>query len=386
MFVLLLTVFVDLVGFGMVFPLLPFYAQSFGASAFEVALLIATYSAVQVISSPVWGRLSDRFGRKLILLTTLAGGGLSFLWFGYAGSLAEMFAARALSGLMAGNISVAQAYMADLTEPGERAGGMGRIGAAFGLGFVIGPALGGLLIGADPLPPDYQRPCIVAAAISFSAVLLGLAILREPARRPHADSRHAPATTLMAAVRANGIPLVIGLSFVVTVVFTQLIAIFPLWTEARIGWGAREVGFAYAWIGLWIAVLQGLVLGPLTRRIGEWPVLLVGSIAMSAGLLLMPALPGLSGFLICALLLCIGSSFCHPTFTAVISQRADDERQGAVLGVVNAVGSFGRILGPPLAGAQFDNLGPDWPLLSGGCILWTVILAIAAVAWRQRRT
>ena len=383
MFVLLLTVFVDLVGFGMVFPLLPFFAKGFGASAFEISLLIATYSAMQMVSSPLWGRLSDRFGRKLILLSTLAGGGASYILFGFAESLPALFAARALSGLMAGNISVAQAYMADITPVEQRAGAMGRLGAAFGFGFVVGPALSGLLIGADPGTADFQRPCLAAAGISAFAVLLGLIILREPARRDR--RREKPPGGVLSAARGNGIPIVIGLSFVVIVVFTQLIAIFPLWTEARIGWGAREVGYAYAYIGLCIAVLQGLVLGPVSRRIGELPVLALGTISMSAGLLLMPQFPSLQGFAACALLLCLGSSFCYPTFTALISQRTTEAHQGAVLGPANAVGSAGRIIGPPVAGLSFDHLGPDWPLLSGGVILWLVILGVVAMMARGRR-
>ena len=183
MLVLLLTVFIDLIGFGIILPILPFYAQAFDATPVQIALLVAIYSAVQIISSPIWGRLSDRYGRKVILLSTLTGGAISYLWFGFAGSLASLFAARALSGAMAGNIGVAQAFMADISTKEDRAGAMGRLGAAFGLGFVVGPALGGLLIGVQPGTADFSLPCLVAAGISATAVLLGLARLREPERR-----------------------------------------------------------------------------------------------------------------------------------------------------------------------------------------------------------
>lgn len=384
MLILYLTVFVDLVGFGMAFPLLPFFAASFDASAFEISLLIATYSAGQLVASPLWGRLSDRYGRKLILLTTLTGGAASYVWFGFADSLTALFCARALSGLMAGNISVAQAYLADITPEADRAGAMGKLGAAFGLGFVVGPALSALLIGPDAsTAAEFQRPFLAAAGISMVAVALGLVMLREPMSR--AARRQRPSMSLGEAARGNGIPGLIALSLLVTLVFTQLIAIFPLWTDARLGWGAREVGYAYAYIGLCIALLQGLILGRATRKLGDFPVLLIGTVAMSAGLLLMPALPSLDGFLICAVLLCLGSSFSQPTFTAVISQRADPAHQGAVLGLANAVSSFGRILGPPLAGLVFDHIGPDWPMLSGGVMLWLVILSLAILTIRQRR-
>jgi DHA1 family tetracycline resistance protein-like MFS transporter len=158
MFVLLLTVFIDLVGFGIILPILPFYAQAFDATPLQITLLVAVYSAVQIASSPIWGRLSDRYGRKIILLLTLTGGAMAYLWFGLVESLAGLFAARALSGAMAGNIAVAQAYMADISDTDDLAGAMSRLGGAFGLGFVAGPALGGLLIGVQPGVADFCCP------------------------------------------------------------------------------------------------------------------------------------------------------------------------------------------------------------------------------------
>ncbi|MBT4488504.1 MAG: MFS transporter, partial [Rhodospirillaceae bacterium] len=150
MFVLLLTIFIDLVGFGIILPILPFFAQAYDASPLQITLLVSTHSGAQIISSVFWGRLSDRYGRKVILLLTLTGGAVAYVWFGFAGSLVSLFLARGFSGVMAGNIAVAQAYLADISTPEERAGAMGKLGAAFGLGFVVGPALGALLIGNDP--------------------------------------------------------------------------------------------------------------------------------------------------------------------------------------------------------------------------------------------
>lgn len=385
MFVLLLTVFVDLVGFGIVFPMLPFYAQAYGASPVEITLLIATYSALQVVSAPLWGRLSDLHGRKIILLATLIGGGLAYLWFGLAGSLTGLFLARALSGAMAGNISVAQAYMADITPASSRAAGMGRIGAAFGLGFVVGPALGGLLVGADPTADSFRLPCYIAAAISLTAVALGAVALREPdRRRRRADERRDLRAALRAAGR-SGIPVIIGTMFLVSYVFTQLVSIFPIWSQARLGWGPREVGYAFAWIGILVALLQGVAIGPLTRRLGGPAVLLLGASAMSIGFLTVGLVAGAAGFLVNAAFMCVGTSFCHPTLTALVSERADDAHQGAILGVANAVASIARIIGPPMAGLLFSAVAPNAPLFIGGVILWPVIAVAAIMTVRTRR-
>ncbi|NQV60568.1 MAG: MFS transporter [Alphaproteobacteria bacterium] len=378
MFVLLLTVFIDLVGFGIVLPILPFYAQAFDATPMQISLLVAIYSAVQIISSPIWGRLSDRYGRKVILLLTLTGGAMAYLWFGFAGSLASLFAARALSGAMAGNVAVAQAYMADISTPDDRAGGMGRLGAAFGLGFVVGPALGGLLIGVQPGTADFALPCLVAAGIAAIAVVLGMVMLREPPRHKKREPGLVNFQQLRAAIGRNNIPAIIGLNFLVGFAFTALMVLFPLWCQARLGWSPRQVSFGYVYIGLLVAVLQGVVVGPLTRKIGGPRVLLLGATALATGLFLVPWVNSGVAFAADTLLLCMGTSFCHPTLAAMISQRADEAHQGTVMGTAGSVLALGRITSPPLAGLLFTHLGPNWPMLMGGFIMLPVV---ASAAW-----
>jgi len=385
MFVLLLTVFVDLVGFGLVFPILPFYAKAYDASVVEITLLVAVYSGMQIVAAPLWGRLSDRLGRKRILITTLAGGALAYLWFGFADSLTMLFLARGLSGAMAGNVTVAQAYIADLTGPRERAQAMGRIGAAFGLGFMIGPALGGLLY--DPAGPGggFALPCLIAAAISGSAALLGLVLLKEPERRRDAAGGRPGLAAALASVRRHGIPGIIAMTFGVTLAFTAMVSIFPLWCQAQLGWGPREVGYAFAWIGLLVATLQGFAIGPVTRRLGSARVLLIGSAAMSAGMLTTPFVVGPLSFGANAMLMCVGTSFCHPTLTALVSQRAAAEHQGMAMGITGAVASTGRILSPPVAGVLFQSLGASAPLLAAGMTLWPVVIAAAVMSRRPHR-
>ncbi|MBT4486675.1 MAG: MFS transporter [Rhodospirillaceae bacterium] len=378
MFVLLLTVFIDLVGFGIILPILAFYAQAYDATPVQIALLVAVHSAVQIISSPIWGRLSDRYGRKIILLVTLAGGAAAYIWFGFASSLAALFAARALSGAMAGNIAVAQAYMADVTTTDDRAGGMGRLGAAFGLGFVVGPMLGGLLIGDQPGAEDFALPCLVAAAISIAATLLGLVMLREPVRHKTRAPGPANPKQLWATAKSNGIPGIVGLNFLVAFAFTALMALFPLWCQARLGWGPREVSFGYVYIGVLVAFLQGVLLGPITRQLGGPKVLFIGASVLSAGLLLAPWVDGIWAFAVIAFMFSLGTSFCHPSLTAMISQRADEDNQGTVMGTANSVTALARIISPPLAGLLFMYPGPNWPMLMGGIIMLPVV---ASAAW-----
>ncbi len=377
MFILLLTVFVDLIGFGIILPILPFYALAYDATPVQITLLVSVHSGMQIVSSPIWGRLSDRYGRKIILLFTLAGGGVAFVWFGFAGSLLSLFLARALSGAMAGNIAVAQAYLADITETEERAGAMGRFGAAFGLGFVVGPMLGGMLIGDQPELADFALPCLIAAAFSVAAIVLGLIMLREPQRRRSQDTGKIRPGQLLAAVTANGIPPIIGLNFLVTLAFTALMALLPLWCQARLGWGPTEVSYAYAYIGLLVAALHGLLVGPLTRGFGEPRLLFLGAVSLSTGMLLMPWIGDAVTFAAVTMLLCMGTSFCHPVLTAMISQRADGDHQGTVMGAANSIAAIGRISSPPLAGLLFSHLGPNWPMLMGGIIIIPVAVAAA---------
>lgn len=380
MFVLLLTVFVDLVGFGIIFPVLPFLALEFGASALEVTALVAVYSGMQIVFGPVWGRLSDRFGRKPVLIATLIGGGLGYAWFGLAQSLGELFLARALTGIMAGHIPVAQAFLADITPPERRAEAMGRFGAAFGLGFVVGPALGALLIG-DAAAPDFTRPALAAGGLAWLSALLGLVILREPARQSRRAEGRRGWRAIMHRVSRADLLIILGLTLFVTFTFSEVIAIFPLFAEARLGFGPVEVGWCYSVIGLLVAILQGLVLGPATRRAGEGRVLLTGALGLFVGMAMTPWVEGIASLGVQIVLLCIGTSFCHPTLTALVSRRAPAGDQGAVMGVASAVASTGRIGGPPFAGALFEQHGPDMPLIVGALL---VLPVVATAAWFAR--
>ncbi len=268
-----LTVFVDLVGFGIIVPLLPFYAEHFHASVETVTLLMAIYSLMQFFSAPLWGALSDRHGRKPVLLVSLAGIGLSYLWLAFAHSLWALFAARALAGIMAGNIAAAQAYIADVTPPEKRAQGMGLIGAAFGLGFILGPAIGGLLGGTDPATPRFLGPGLAAAGLSFLALIFAVVALKEsldPAHRTMAG--HRPLSRFSALAAGLGDPqlrLTVILLFLVTFVFAGMESTFALWSERAFGWGPAQNGYVFAYTGVLAALVQGGLIRRLAARFGE---------------------------------------------------------------------------------------------------------------------
>ncbi|MBI2951463.1 MFS transporter, partial [bacterium] len=263
--VLFLTVFIDLLGFGIVLPLLPYYAESFGAGPLTVTLLSSSYSLMQFLFAPVWGRLSDRVGRRPILVLSLAGSALSYLLFGLAGSLAALFATRLLAGVCAANISTAQAYIADVTTPETRAKGMGMIGAAFGLGFIFGPAAGGALSRYG-----YAVPAFFAGGLSLLALALALFRLPESLRRqgdpPGGAARGGfDLGRLWAALVHPGMGLLLLIFFCSVFAFANLEATFALFVEraARFGYTARETGYLFAYMGVLMSLMQGGLVGRL---------------------------------------------------------------------------------------------------------------------------
>ena len=372
---LFLIVVVDLVGFGLVIPLLPFYAVRFGAQAQLVTALLAVYSLMALLSAPLWGRLSDRIGRRPVLMSSLVAGVLAYMWMGAADALWMLFAARALAGMCAGNIAAAQAYIADVTTPENRAKGMGLIGAAFGLGFIIGPALGGLLAGNDPASADLATPAFVAAALSGVA-LLGVVLLL-PESRPAEARQGMPARSRLAAIlgtlRRPILSRLILIFFLVILAFSGMESTFALWAMRRFGWGPSQVAYVFAYVGVLSAILQGGLIGRLSRRFGEERLLLAGLALIAFGLLVLPAARWLPLLALTLGALAVGMGLVQPSLNSLISRRAGREEQGEVLGVSQSVGSLARVLGPLAAGFLFAELGRDAPYLWGA--------ALAAAAW-----
>jgi len=372
---LFLIVFVDLVGFGLVIPLLPFYAVRFAASPQQVTLLLAIYSLMQLFTAPLWGRLSDRVGRRAVLTVSMAAFVFAYLWIGSATALWMLFAARACAGACAGNIAAAQAYIADITGPEERARGMGLIGAAFGLGFIIGPALGGLIAGTDPATADTETPAWVAAGLSVLALCGVLLLLPEslPAAGRDRTAARSRLGAVMGVLRRPILSRLILVFFLVILAFAGMESTFALWAIEQFGWGPRQVGYVFAYVGVLSAVLQGGLIGHLAGRFGEERLLLGGLTLIGLGLLVMTLAHNLAILVVAMSALALGMGLTQPSLNSLISRRAAGDEQGEVLGVSQSVGSLSRVLGPLAAGFCFAEFGRD------AAFLWGAVLVAAAL-------
>jgi DHA1 family tetracycline resistance protein-like MFS transporter len=376
---LFLIVLVDLIGFGLVIPLLPFYALRFAASPQQVTVLLAVYSLMQLFTAPLWGRLSDRIGRRPVLMVSMAASVAAYFWIGSATALWMLFMARALAGACAGNIAAAQAYIADITKPEHRAKGMGLIGAAFGLGFIIGPAFGGLLAGNNPAAADIETPAWVAAGLSFVALCGVVALLRESLPADQRGGRRRSRNRFAAALEVLHRPVLSRLLlifFLVILAFAGMESTFALWAIGQFGWGPRQVGYVFSFVGFLSATLQGGMIGRLTRLFGEERLLLCGLGLIGAGLLVLPLAHGLAVLALAVTTLALGMGLMQPSLSSLISRRAGREEQGEVMGVSQSVGSLSRVLGPVAAGFFFGEFGRDAAFV-WGAVLVAVALFVA---------
>jgi MFS transporter, DHA1 family, tetracycline resistance protein len=387
--ILFLIVFIDLVGFGLVIPLLPFYAERFAASPLQMTLLFATYSMMSMLAAPLWGRLSDRVGRRPVLMASMAAAALAYLWLAVADTLWMVFAARAFAGACAGNIAAAQAYVADITAPEARAKGMGMIGAAFGMGFIIGPVIGGLVAGNDLATADLRTPGLIAAALSLIALVGVMLVLPESrSARRGARSRGRIAAARDALARPVLARLLI-VFFLVILAFSGMETTFAWWAIAQFGWGPQSIGFVFFYVGLLSALMQGGLIGPLTRRFGEERLMLGGLGLIALGLLTMPLARALPVLMVALSALSLGMGAMQPSINSLISRRAGLERQGEIMGVAQAIGSLSRVLGPIIAGALFGAFGRNSPFLLGAALVagallvgWSLPRGIAVAAPR----
>ncbi|MFN3431403.1 MAG: MFS transporter [Candidatus Sericytochromatia bacterium] len=365
--ILFLTVFIDLVGFGMVLPLLPYYAVRFGADAFAVGALLAVYSVMQLIFSPIWGRLSDRVGRRPLLLMSLLGSSIGLVVFGLADTLWLLFLSRAFSGVTAATISIAQAYIADSTTPENRAKGMGIIGAAFGLGFVFGPALGGVLAQFG-----HGTPAFVAAGLAFANFLFALVKLPEslpPEARGQEVVRGFSLKRLGTAAQVPGMRVLMAIYFVTVFAFATMEATFPLLTLHTFQFTEVQNGYVFAYLGVLIVILQGGLVGRLAKRFGEKPLVIAGTVLLAIGLGLLPFAPTVAMLLIVLVPLAAGNGLANPALTALISRTAASSSQGEVLGVGQSLASLGRILGPLWGGFAYAYLGMNVSYVIAGVMM-----------------
>lgn len=377
--IIFVTVFIDLLGFGIIIPLLPFYAESYGASGFTVGLLSTVFSLMQFIVAPLFGRWSDRIGRRPVILFGLLASCAAYVALAMADSLALIFAARIVGGIAGGNIPTAQAYIADITTDENRARGMGLVGAAFGLGFIVGPALGGILTRFGPATPMW-----FAAALCLANFVAALFLLPESR---HGDPQRKSLGRFDLLHRARQHPGLLPLLvvfFLVSTAFSGFEATFALFAERRFGFTAETIGYIFAFIGVVLALTNGVLVGRIVPRLGERRVipLAIGLIAL--GLLLVPAsqtIPMLFG--VCGAL-AIGMGLNNPTLSSAVSRLATPAEQGGILGLAQSLSALGRIAGPAWGGYLFDRAGTTWPYLSSAVIM-TLALALSIVGVRRAR-
>jgi len=359
---LFIIVFIDLMGFGIVIPLLPLYGERYHPSALAMGFLLSAYSAMQFAAAPVLGRLSDRFGRKPVLLVSLAGSVAGYLLFAFAHSYAVLLAARVIDGISGGNISTAQAYVADVTTPETRAKGMGMIGAAFGLGFIFGPAIAGIAIHWGPWAPG-----VAAAAMSALAFVATLIFLPEPERtRDRAAERGFPA--LVRALKNPRVAAILGIFFLITFAFSNFEATFAQFLHDVFGASPSRVAFFFVYVGVLIALVQGGLISPLTRAFGEKALVAAGALAVAVALAALPFSPALTIVMIALVPLTIGIGATNPALSSLVSKESSPENRGTVLGAFQSVSSLGRILGPLCGEVAYFRLGKFGPHWTGAAV------------------
>ena len=357
--IIYITVFIDLVGFGIVIPALPYYVEgeAFRATPFEIGLLFASYSLMQFIFSPILGSLSDKIGRRPILFFSLLGSAIGYLLIGYAGALWMVFAGRIISGVTGGNISTAQAYIADVTSKENRAKGMGLFGAMFGLGFVFGPAIGGILsrygIGV---------PFLFAAALSLVNAVSIYFILPETVgknRIAEQTIRKNRIAELFDALKDSRFGTLTAVYFFLVTAFSIMTYAFVLYTIERFGFTAEQNGYIFALVGILAVIFQGGAFNGLVRKFGENSLTIVGCLLIAVSLFAIPFISpqtgGLVGLLVMVSLLAIGNSMASPALTSIASKISDDAEQGKSLGVMQSGASLARAIGPAVGGVLLNN-------------------------------
>jgi MFS family permease len=377
-----LTVFIDLLGFGIVIPLLPVYSQIYHASDVELGLLFASFSGMQLLFAPMWGRISDRIGRRPVLVGGLFGTSAAYVLFANADSLPLLFASRLLAGFFGANVSTAQAYIADVTTPENRAKGMGLIGAAFGLGFTFGPLIGGELTAISAAAPGY-----FAAGLSFCAAMFGLAMLKEPERARRTESRIFGMDELSHAMRDGRIGILLVLSFLFIFAFSTFEAMFTLFglrefpevfrVPAALEHATREetlraapiVGRYLGMIGVLSAIVQGGLIRRLVPRFGETTLAIAGPLFLALSLAVVGLAPSWGVVIAGCALMPFGFGLNGPALNGLISRAAPPESQGGYLGLNQSILSLARMTGPPCAGLLFDHLSPRAPFLFAAAVL-----------------
>ncbi len=382
LWVLMATVFVDMIGMLMILPLLPYYARDFNAGALAVGLLTSTFAAAQFISAPFWGRLSDRYGRRPIILAGLLAAAVSYFCFGFATSLWLLFVTRLMQGFGAGTIGVIQAYVSDSVGPKERAKALGWLTAAASAGVTLGPLIG------SRLAADFgqQAPGLFAASLCLLNVGFAWKLLPESSARKVSSRRQSIFRSLFQVLREPDSPTasMIWIYSLTMMAFLAMQAILGLYLIDRFGVTQNNIGYFYTFVGAVSVIMRAVLLGPILDRLGEARAMRLGALSMAMGFLAVPLAPSLLLFVPAMMLIPIGTAMLFPTSISLLTQRAPSEEVGQILGVQQSFRGIAGVLGPAWAGAVFDAIGIRSPLFFSAAIMGLVAyLTMRAVSPRQ---
>jgi DHA1 family tetracycline resistance protein-like MFS transporter len=378
---LFIFVFIDLLGFSLILPLLPFYAETFDASPTVVGLLLGANALAQLIGAPIVGRLSDQYGRRPLLIVSIGGTVVSFLLLGWANSLWMLFVSRILDGLLGGNISLAQAYITDVTDEQNRARGLGLIGASFGLGFIIGPIIGGTLSAGG----NYSLPAFAAAGLSALS-LLGVAIwlpesLTAELRRQRSADRRPKFSirALLAALRRPCVGPLLHAGLFFGLAFTMFQTVFALFAERRLSLTAQETSYVLAYAGVLIAGVQGGAIGPLSKRFTDRELILAGSVLLSVALLAWALTPTFWALLVVLAPLSLASGILQVSLNSALTKSVYPEEVGGTLGLAASLAGLTRVIAPVLGGFLLGNVSTAAPGVLGALLMtW-----LASYVWRR---
>lgn len=367
------TVALDLVGFGIIVPILGRYAERFGANGLQVGLMFASFSVAQMVFAPILGRISDKVGRKPVIVFSLIGTAVGSFVTGAAGALWVLFLGRILDGASGASVAVAQGAVADIAPPEQRARLMGMLGAAFGVGFVVGPALGGLAALGGPHVPFYL-------AGSIAAINAVAAIIRLPETKPdtsHITEKHQRGTALSPALKRFAL-----VGFLSMLGFAGFEATFSIWGQKQFDFTEGSASIVFVFVGVTLVAVQGGLIGPLTQRLGSRKLLRIGLSLVAVGLVLLGFTTTWPMLFVALFLLSLGQGMSGPSGSALVAELAPVERRGEAIGYQQSTAAFGRVAGPVMAGALFDHVGISAPFLVSGIL---IVFAVGSV-WSITRS